>query len=244
MAGRGPVAKPADQRQRRNRTTTRASLPAMGSAELRDALASHWRLFREDGKELMPLLAASPALGGKWLPRVREMWSRIWTGPQALEWLPPMMPVIERYAEMTQRFYAGEGDALRVDTALRALEDSLGLTPRAYRSLQWEVEKGEEAEEKVARRRQQRQTPAVTGEDVRDVLREVTSEERSVKSAPTAVAKARRPRGSKAEPAPPAPPPAPAKPTTRRAKAEAAPPAPPPAPAKPRGMRKAEKEQA
>jgi len=72
-------------------------------------------------------------------------------------------------AELYQQLWAGAGEeAGRLAAEIRQQEVRFGLSPIDRRRLQWEVEKGDQAEERTARRRGLRQTE---GKDPRDILK-------------------------------------------------------------------------
>ncbi len=89
----GPRPKPSHMRQRRNKTTTRATL----AAPARKARA--------------PKLPKLPARGrgrGAWHPRVRAWWSDVWKSPMASEYLDVHRHGLEAIAEFRQQFHTAD----------------------------------------------------------------------------------------------------------------------------------------
>ncbi|HXH63853.1 MAG TPA: hypothetical protein VNG95_06685 [Gemmatimonadales bacterium] len=153
----GPVPKRRDLLQRRNRTSTRASLPSEATAAKRKVPALP---PRERGTE-------------KWHPLVLRWWHAVWTSPMAEEYLESDKDDLYLLAELRQDFYAA-ADALerqKLAAEIRQQSVRFGLSPIDRRRLQWEVEKAEQATERTSRRRGLR---AVEGKDPRDVLKRVS----------------------------------------------------------------------
>ena len=105
--------------------------------------------------------------------RVVAWWQAAWRSPMASEWLDAdVLGLVYRTAELQQDFWTA-GDAqgrLAADTRIAKNEEKLGLSPIDRRRLQWEIEKGDQAEERTASRRQRKQ---VSGKDPREVLKVV-----------------------------------------------------------------------
>jgi len=154
---KGPVPKPAGLRQRRNRISTKATLPGL----------------RESARNKVPKLPGRRE-GEVWHPRVLEWWSVVWKSPMASEYLgPDIKGGLWLLAELYQvRWMATDGALVaKVAAEIRHQETRFGLTPIDRRRLQWTIEMGETAAEATAKRRQSQRTPAETGQDPRDVLR-------------------------------------------------------------------------
>lgn len=144
----GPAPKPEALRQRRNKSTTRAVLPA--EAEPRAA---------------KPRLPACPNEGG-WHAMARRWWRDIWSSPMSLEFLRGDEPAIYRLVVLVDVFWK-TGD-LATAREIRLLEREFGLTPLSRRRLEWSTAQAEEAKEKHEERRIHR-APVVNG-DPRKVL--------------------------------------------------------------------------
>lgn len=149
----GPVAKHASARQRRNKASTAAVLKAV-----------------ED--PTVPELPMEP--DGGWHPMVLDYWDRVWSSPMAPEYVDADFPRLVMCAVLHNDFWTGRSPTARKEAAteIRLQEKMFGLTPADRRSLQWQIEAGESAEEKTERRRRARAPrPAEeTGDDPRALL--------------------------------------------------------------------------
>lgn len=156
----GPLPKPPGIRQRRNRVVTSASLPSA----------------RANAKRKVPPLPKREASTEVWHERVIEWWKSVWTSPMAGEYLgPDMKGGLYLLAELHQRRWTEKDTKVLVALAseIRQQEVRFGLSPIDRRRLQWEIDKGEEAEEKVQKRRKLKKLEKVSTKDPRDVLRMV-----------------------------------------------------------------------
>lgn len=157
---KGPIPKAPGTRQRRNRTSTAATLPSPEASA---------------GNEVPPL-PERVGLNNQWHPKVVAWWSDVWTSPMSGEFLDSdVSGVLHRLAELNQDFWMASDAALRdrLSKTISQLETELGLTPIARRRLQWEIEKGEKAVENTKTRRQSRELRETAGKDPRDVLKVV-----------------------------------------------------------------------
>ena len=147
----GPMPKPAALRQRRNKTSTAATLVATSAPRKR-----------------APRL---PDLGeGKgWHRLTRTWWRDVWRSPMAEEFDKGEVDIHGLYilAVLVDAFWTEPSRELAAE--IRLQRQCFGLTPIDRRRLQWEIERGESA----ATRTQQRQVRRVqaTGEDPRAVLK-------------------------------------------------------------------------
>lgn len=153
-----PVA-PKDPRlrQRRNRASTRATLPSPSSVEHNE----------------VPPLPKREKSTETWHARVVEWWTAVWTSPMATEYLgPDKLGGLYLLAELHQQRWTTEDPTILVKLAseIRQQEVRFGLSPIDRRRLQWEVEKGEQAKERTEHRRNRK---ATDGKDPRDLLRAV-----------------------------------------------------------------------
>jgi hypothetical protein len=127
------ASKPASTRARRNKTTTRALLSAVVDPEVPD-LPKHT----------------------DWHEPVLQWWVRAWSSPMAPEWTDADQDAMFLAARLMQQFWDDETRAAaRVQTAteIRHVLMQCGLTPLSRRSLQWEIEKAESAQERTEQRR-------------------------------------------------------------------------------------------
>ncbi|MGV9540915.1 phage terminase small subunit [Nocardia beijingensis] len=131
------ASKPASLRARRNKTSTRATLRAVDNPEIPD-LPNH--------------LA--------WHRAVLDWWEDCWSSPMAPEWTESDRHTLFLAARLMQQVWDDDtSPASRVTSATEArhLLRECGLTPMARRSLQWEIEKVSEAQDRGADRRAARQ---------------------------------------------------------------------------------------
>lgn len=127
-------SKPSSTRARRNKTSTRSKLQAVANPEIPD-LPEHVM----------------------WHPAVLQWWEDAWSSPMAPEWTKSDEHTLFLAARLMQQVWDDEtSPASRVTSATesRHLLRECGLTPMSRRSLQWEIEKGETAEERTAQRRE------------------------------------------------------------------------------------------
>lgn len=151
---RGRTPKPPGMRQRRNRASTGAMLP---SAEA-------------SAKNKVPPLPPREKSSERWHEKVTAWWASVWRSPMATEFLDSdVRGGLYVLAELYQALWAGEQKGLaQVAAEIRQQEIRFGLSPIDRRRLQWEVEKGEQADERTQRRRGLR---SVEGKDPRDILK-------------------------------------------------------------------------
>lgn len=145
MAGRGQAPKPAHLRQRTNRKVGHAILTAPESPEIP-------AIPNPDGREWHPLTVVA--------------WEHAWSSPMASQWLDADADGIGRLAMLWDLYYkTGSIEALK---EIRLQSPAFGLTPLDRSRLQWEVNRGEEAEQRFSQRQRQKATG-----DPRKLLRAV-----------------------------------------------------------------------
>lgn len=148
-----PLPKPPGLLQRRNRAATRAMLPAE----------------TETANAEVPEL---PALGGKnkWHTMVQQWWDAVWKSPMSGEYLAADKEALFVLARLHQDFWTARGRKDRQQAAAEIRQQGVrfGLSPIDRRRLQWEVEKGEQAEDRTTNRRRRKD---VSDKDPRDVLK-------------------------------------------------------------------------
>lgn len=133
-------SKPAGLRQRRNKTSTRATLRAVENPDIPE-LPDHL----------------------DWHPAVRDWWVDCWSSPMAPEWAQSDRHNLYMAARLMQQVWDPTTSAAsRVVSATEArhILKECGLTPMSRRSLQWEIERGEAAEERTTQRRSTRKPSA------------------------------------------------------------------------------------
>ena len=123
----GPPPKPSALRQRRNRTSTAAVLPAAGTAPGRPAPP-----LPERGPDALP-----------WHPETLAYWAAIWASEMAGEYLDADVPGLVALMRLQDRFNYGD---LSAAAEIRLQRQCFGLTPIDRRRLQWETGKVEDAE--------------------------------------------------------------------------------------------------
>lgn len=161
----GPAPKPSSLRQRRNKTTTAASLP---SAEASAALPvpdlpprGPWSL-KATPAEYLDRWPTGPnaslarqildgEVEGPWHPLVLEWWEAVWRSPMAPEFLDAdMRGGLNVLVGLYQDYHTATSRTARKEAAteIRLQEARFGLDPISRRRLQWEVARGEAAEKK------------------------------------------------------------------------------------------------
>lgn len=154
MAGRGPAPKPAHMRQRRNKK------------------AGATTLVEPTGEVKVPTLPNPKPGEWKWHRLTRAWWRNVFKSPMASEYLDTDVDGLARLAIIVDLFYKTADPRLLAE--IRLQEARFGLSPVDRSRLQWEIEKGEEAE----RRRRPKQLNTVQEDedkqvDPRNVLRRV-----------------------------------------------------------------------
>lgn len=152
----GPAPKPSSLRQRRNKTTTKASLPSTADA----------------AEFEVPDLPGCPDEEG-WHQYVIEWWEAVWRSPMAAELLDAdQRGGLIVLARLYQDFHTATSRTARKEAAteIRLQEARYGLDPISRRRLQWEVARGEEAEKKRRSGRAPKRDES-DGEDPRSVLK-------------------------------------------------------------------------
>lgn len=148
MAPRGPAPKPAHLRQRTNKKAGNAVIEADSSSKVPELLK------HPDGRE--------------WHPYTLESWARAWGSAMASQWLPTEFDGVFRLAMKWDDYYI-KGKASDLGE-IRLQEQRFGLSPLDRSRLQWEVNRGDEADRKLRQREQP--TKRVSG-DPRALLRAV-----------------------------------------------------------------------
>ena len=131
MGGKGPPPKPAHMRQHRIK---KAGATTLDAPETKNADIP--KLQNPDGREFHQLTV--------------EWWERVWTSPMANEYLPSDVDGLARVALLIDEYYKKPvgGKAKEMLGEIRLQEARFGLSPVDRSRLQWEVQKGEEAQRK------------------------------------------------------------------------------------------------
>lgn len=126
----GPHPKPAELRQRTNRKAGADVLPGRPDA-------------------VVPELREHPQ-GVRWHPYTLEAWRRAWESPMSAKWVPSDADGLFRLAMSWNKFYL-EGKEITL-AEVRLQEQRFGLSPLDRSRLQWEVNRGEDAEQASRKR--------------------------------------------------------------------------------------------
>ena len=144
-----PLPKPAEIRQRQNKSSTRATLPAEGQQRRRAPRLP----CREEG----------------WNRLTRRFWADVWHSPMATEYVQADLHGLYRLVRLVDQFWSEPTTVLAAE--IRLEQQAYGLTPLDRRRLEWSIAQTEEA---TTKRQQRRVRQAQAGEvDPRDVLRVV-----------------------------------------------------------------------
>jgi hypothetical protein len=121
---------PKHQPQRRNKTTTRATLSAVHDIQA--------PLLPEDGER-------------QWHEQTRSWWADTWASPMAPEFDASDRHGLFLLAVLVDDFWHKPTWALAAE--IRLQRQCFGLTPIDRRRLQWEIERVDEAQDRGRRRR-------------------------------------------------------------------------------------------
>jgi hypothetical protein len=142
----GPPPKDPAIRRRRNKTSTAARLPMDGG----DAV---------DTPELPPRVIEVEGVRteDEWHPLAVELWEDVWASPMAPEYLDADVHGLVVLVALTDAYWrrmeSGQvSGANELAKELRLQRQAFGLSPIDRRRLQWEVDRGEEAETKRQKR--------------------------------------------------------------------------------------------
>ncbi|MFI1580026.1 hypothetical protein [Embleya sp. NPDC020630] len=145
-----PLPKPAATRQRRNRASTARTLAGLPDGTV--------------VPELPPMR--------EWTEQTRAWWADVWASPMAGEFVDGRADIHGLYvlAVLVDEFWQDPSTGLAAE--IRLQRQCFGLTPIDRRRLQWEIERGEDAQERTRRRRAQ-PAPAAAPTDPRSALHAV-----------------------------------------------------------------------
>jgi hypothetical protein len=99
----------------------------------------------------LPEYFGSDEEAGDWHPLTRQWWKRAWSSPMAAEWAEADLDGLFVLAVLQDSFYRDPDPKLAAE--IRLQRQCFGLTPLDRRRLQWEVERGEQAQESSTRRK-------------------------------------------------------------------------------------------
>ncbi len=145
----GPMPKDPAMRQRRNKATTRALLPAEAAPITR-----------------RPSLPANPL--GEWHKLTVAWWDDVWSSPMRGEFMRADLGALFRLAMLVDVFW--KSGKLETAKEIRLLEREFGLTPLSRRRLEWTVAQADDAVTRGEGRRAK--TARVIDHDPREALNE------------------------------------------------------------------------
>ena len=123
----GPLPKSAATRQRRNKATTRAMLPA-------------------ETRPMVEYPALPERAGETWHPLAVRWWDDVWASPLHQEFLRADAGALFRLANIVDAYW--KTGALKYAAEIRLMEREFGLTPLARRRLEWTVAQAAETTSK------------------------------------------------------------------------------------------------
>lgn len=135
MAGMGRLPKPAAERRNRTRI--------VGARTLRPAIAPPVET------------PALPVRESGWHPLTVSYWEAVWRSPMAPEYDECDLPSLVQLIDLVDEFHRAESASTKVKLAaeIRLQRQCFGLTPLDRRRLAWEIDRGEEAEQRRESRR-------------------------------------------------------------------------------------------
>jgi hypothetical protein len=102
--------------------------------------------------------------GVDWHPMTASWWDDIWASPMAPEFDESDIHGLYLLASLVDAFWCEPSQALAAE--IRLQRQCFGLTPIDRRRLQWEIDRGEEAEQAIAQRRNRSQVSTVDDVDI------------------------------------------------------------------------------
>lgn len=136
-------------RQRRNKSASRALLPAEIAP-----------------REKPPRIPAFPMKEGAWHIMARKFWYDVWHSPMRYEFVHGDEPALIRLLYLVHVFW--ETGKLDIAKEVRMMEREFGLTPLSRRRLEWTVAQAEEARDLHEHKRAKR--ARIIDVDPREVL--------------------------------------------------------------------------
>jgi hypothetical protein len=148
----GPPPKDPRLRGRRNKTSTRAKLTAAPAPPKPD----------------LP----SRADDDPWHPQVVSFWESVWASPMADEFVEADHHGLFKLAQLEQDFWTARSPTARKEAAteIRLQRQCFGLSPLDRRRLQWEIDRGEEADSRTRKRRTSKASSSRGKKDPRAAL--------------------------------------------------------------------------
>jgi len=119
---------------------------------------------------------APPLPGENWHPMTVEWWADLWASPMAPEYTTSDRHGLYMFARLVEDFWTADTPKQRLDAIVQVekMWKQFGTAPLARRSLQWEIERTDEAQDRgKARRERTGNVPSKPAADPRNVLRAV-----------------------------------------------------------------------
>lgn len=129
------------------------------------------RRNRTPGARTLSLVHATkaPSLPERtWHPATLDWWRDVWASPMAPEFGKSDTNELFMLAVLVDAFWTEPSQALAAE--IRLQRQCFGLTPIDRRRLQWEIDRGEEAEERAAKRKATPKPAAAPRKDPRKLL--------------------------------------------------------------------------
>jgi len=134
----GPVPKEASTRRRRNKTAGARTLHPVEPGDI-------------------PTLPTRPN-GGKWADLTLQWWADLWSSPMSAEYDSSDRHGLFMLADLMDQYW--QAGSLQLAAEIRQQRQAFGLTPLDRRRLQWEIDRGDEAQERTRNRQSQPEAAA------------------------------------------------------------------------------------
>ncbi len=112
----------------------------------------------------VPDLKVPPLPKRRWHAQTRAWWADVWSSPMAPEYDDSDRQGLFLLAVLVDDFWREPTSALAAE--IRLQRQCFGLTPLDRRRLQWEIDRGEKADETTRRRRSSRSTKPTAAKDI------------------------------------------------------------------------------
>lgn len=149
----GPLPKDPEIRQRKNKSATKAVLSIVVNPEIPEMPpASDWLPSIWSDSDKKPDDHEEPS----WNPAVERWWCDIWSSPMSNEFHESDVHGLYLacfYLQQTLNPYLKMSDRISASKSYEAAVKNFGLTPMSRRTLQWEIERSEEAMRTGAKKR-------------------------------------------------------------------------------------------
>jgi hypothetical protein len=109
-----------------------------GQKRRRNLAAHEWRYLPDGASGIEPPPMPAKNRRGAWTNDAKLAWAEWWASPMARVWVEADKIALRRALRLLDDIAAGRSAE---HAALTALEDRLGLTPKARRNLQWEIDR-------------------------------------------------------------------------------------------------------